>query len=131
MFHIVTRCGHMRMVYYPYVYRYQTVICNGRRFFLLALSEFDQDYHASLNFDGYFQAICSLIHYADKNSQGADIAMPVIGGGLSRLHSDIGDLLNLQVRIIKAMGGLDNGGDVKIIVHQNNKRIVCLPHVGR
>ena len=100
----------------------------GRRFLLLALSEFDQDYHAHLDFERYFQAICGLIRYADMNSQGADIIMPVIGGGLSRLSSDIGDLLNLQVSTIKAMGGLGNGGSIKIVIHKKAKGIVCLPH---
>lgn len=95
----------------------------------MALSEFNQDYHASLDFESYFLAICGLIRYVDKNSQGANIVMPVIGGGLSRLHSDTGNLLSLQVRIIKAMGGLSNGGNIRIVVNEKDKGTVCLSHI--
>ena len=56
-------------------------------FYLLALSEFDESNNAHNSFEELRETIETLIDFIDKNGQGIDVYMPLMGTGLSRTKS--------------------------------------------
>ena len=77
------------------------VFCNDKRFFLLGLTHFDNYQKASCTVPEYCTAIDSLMNYINIHGQGQKISIPLIGGGLSRLGGDNGDILELLISLIK------------------------------
>lgn len=76
--------------------------CKNKKFYLLAISEFDQNNVAHTDFVKICEALICLLKHANKNSQGHNIAIPLIGTGLSRTGSEYQTMLNFIISIIKS-----------------------------
>ena len=91
------------------------VRCGDRRFFLLGLTHFDDCQKASCTIPEYCTAIDSLMNYINDHGQGQNINIPLIGGGLSRLGGDNGDILELLISLIKN-GRYEYPKDITIVL---------------
>lgn len=100
-------------------------ITRGKReYYLLALSTFDENNHATLTIDSYTLAISRLLEYCNLNSQGETICMPIIGTGSSRFLPDKENALDLQIAIIKSLDSIKNGSDIQIIIKKENEIVL-------
>lgn len=61
---------------------------NGIMYFLLALTDFNNDNVAFCDLNTYYTSIISLLKHINTYSQGKEVSMPLIGGGFSRLNKD-------------------------------------------
>lgn len=95
-------------------------------FYLLALTEFDENLNAHCDCDQYACAINSLLAYYDKHSQGRDIGIPLIGSGdMSRLNKGKQYVLETLVSLIK-MNDDKLRGKLKIIVFEGDRDTVSI-----
>ena len=96
----MTRTEGKNIMYSP-----GTIVSVGvkeQTYVLLALTEFDSNNNAGCHLSDYAKAILDLMNYLNINSQGRDVSIPLIGGGLSRMNMAPEDLLELLVALIKA-----------------------------
>lgn len=94
-------------------------------FYLLALSEFDENNNARNSREELIGTIIKLIDYYDKNGNGMDIYVPLMGTGLSRTEITEEDSL----RILTSMFKLYRDkvcGCASIIVYSKNRDKVSL-----
>lgn len=86
-------------------------------YYLLALSSFDKDNRAQCSKDNLELALTSLADFYDRNGQGADIYLPLIGTGLSRARLTYGESLNAITRVFT---GPDNflAGKATVVITQ-------------
>ena len=95
-------------------------------FYLLALTEFDENLNAHCNCNQYACAINSLLAYYDKHSQGWDISIPLIGSGdMSRLNKGKQYVLETLVSLIK-MNDDKLRGKLKIIVFKGDRDVISI-----
>lgn len=80
------------------------ITIGDRTFILLALTRFDENNVAGCELSEYCQAIDRLLEYLNDNGQGYEVSMPLIGSGLSRLHTEPESVLELLVTLIKTNG---------------------------
>ena len=86
-------------------------------YYLLALSSFDKDNRARCSKDDLGLALTSLADFYDRNGQGVDIYLPLIGTGLSRAGLTYGESLNAITRAFTRPGNF-LAGKVTVVITQ-------------
>lgn len=95
--------------------------CGGVTYYLLALTEFDDNLNAHCTTKDYCVAINSLMDYYDKHSQGEEISIPLIGSGsMSRLNKPKQFVIKTLVELIK-MNDDKLKDKLNIIVNKDDK----------
>jgi hypothetical protein len=94
---------------------------NGVDYFLVAFTRFSTDNKAeSFNID-YQVVIQSLLDYIHLNSQGRNINIPLIGGGLSGVNISKQKLLEYLLLSIQIHDHLTISGNVNVVLNKNLK----------
>ena len=94
-------------------------------YFLLALTEMNENLNAHCTLDDYCVAISKLMSHFDQRGQGNDMVMPIIGGGFSRLDRSEEELLVFMIQLIKIRQN-EMRGNIKIIVHESLKSVLSI-----
>lgn len=89
-------------------YPYGTIIKvkrDGRKFFLVALTDFDEENHvkaeeARIN---YCDVMGKLVQYIAKNSEGLPTFLPPVGMGLARIFDSQEDCIRTMVQVFRLM----------------------------
>lgn len=97
----------------------------GLTYYLLALSEFDENLNAQCSKEDFLNCIQSLISFYDKNGQGNPIYIPLMGTGLSRVNISQEESLNITVDMLKLNRGQIHG-QVNIVVFSKEKNMVSI-----
>lgn len=94
-------------------------------FYLIALSEFDENNNAQNTLEELRITILKLIEFIDKNSQNADIYIPLMGSGISRTGIDDAtalEVLKSNLKIYKEK----LHGNVNIVVYKGSRDTISL-----
>lgn len=102
------------------VYTYNSTI-----FYLLALSEFDENNNAQNTREELNKTIGDLAEYYDKCGQGYELYLPLLGPGLSRTEITPAESLQTMVSYFK-MHRSEIHGNIKIIVYEKLRDEVSL-----
>ena len=94
-------------------------------YFLLALTEMNENLNTHCTLDDYCIAISKLMSYFDQRGQGNDMAMPIMGSGFSRLDRSEEELLIFMIQLIKIRQNKMRG-NIKIIVHESLKSVLSI-----
>lgn len=98
---------------------------NGVRFFLLALSEFDENLNAQCSRKEYMQCIEELIKFYDREGQGDSLYLPLMGTGLSRVNIEEQVALSIIVNMFRLNQDRIHG-EVNIVVFNKTKNHVSM-----
>ena len=98
---------------------------NNTFFYLLALSEFDEENKAQNTRSELIKTIEKLIEYYDANGQGYDLYVPLLGTGRSRTDISLEDALQIMVSYFKIYKEKVKG-TVKIIVYKKQRSSISL-----
>lgn len=102
------------------VYEYDNTI-----FYLLALSEFDENNNAQNSKDELIKTIEKLIEYYNNYGQGYDLYIPLLGTGMSRTDITPNDALQIMVSYFKIYKSKVNG-NVNIVIYNKQRDAVPL-----
>lgn len=94
-------------------------------FYLLALTEMNEQLNSHCTLEDYTLALSSLMYYFDRKGQGRDMLMPIIGAGFSRLDRGEEELLELMISVIK-IHQTEMRGNIKIVVHKDLKSTLSI-----
>lgn len=98
---------------------------NDTNILLLAVSEFDENNNAHSSKEFLIKSLVSLLQFYDKNCQGNDLYIPLIGTSLSRADlSDEESLLIIRATIEQNLDLVH--GNVNIVVYEKNKNSVSI-----
>lgn len=100
----------------------------GLTYYLLALSEFDENLNAQCSKETFVSCIQSLITFYSKNGQGNSIYLPLMGTGLSRVNISQEESLNIIVNMLK-LNRDKIYGEVNIVVFRKDKNLVSIHNV--
>lgn len=89
-------------------------------FFLLALSEFDEDQNAQCNREQLLDNIRGLVDFYDKNGQGYPIYIPLLGTELSRVNITEQESLQLLTDMLRLYREKLHG-EVNIVVYKKHR----------
>ncbi|MBA2851575.1 hypothetical protein HNP86_001728 [Methanococcus maripaludis] len=92
---------------------------SGRRYYLLALSKFDNENKAFSDTIDYQNSIYKMLKYLHNNSQGNAVYIPLIGAGQSGIKLSKQELLEYLICSIKAYDDLTLSGGVTIVLHNS------------
>lgn len=98
---------------------------NGIVYYLLALSEFDENLNAQCSKEDFVNCIHSLISFYDENGQGNQAYIPLMGTGLSRVNISQEESLNIIVDMLK-LNREQIHGQVNVVVFNKEKNIVSI-----
>lgn len=101
---------------------------NGLTYYLLALSEFDENLNAQCSKEDFVGCIQSLISFYDKNGQGNPAYLPLMGTGLSRVNISQRESLNIIVNMLKLNRDKIHG-ELDIVVYSKEKNVVSIHDV--
>ena len=89
-------------------------------YFLIALTEFNSDLHATIKRENYIVTLQRLIEYISTRSQGYPTVMPIIGGGLPEISDSELTMLELMIKLINLNKDKINC-DIHIVVRESGK----------
>lgn len=98
---------------------------NGVTYYLLALSEFDENLNAQCSKEDFIGCIQSLISFYDENGQGNPAYLPLMGTGLSRVNISQRDSLNIIINVLKLNHDRVHG-EIDVVVFCKDKNIVSI-----
>ncbi len=98
---------------------------NGIVYYLLSLSEFDENLNAQCSKEDFVNCIQSLISFYDKNGQGNHAYIPLMGTGLSRVNISQEESLNIIVDMLK-LNREQIHGQVNVVVFSKERNIVSI-----
>lgn len=98
---------------------------NNTTFFLLALSEFDNNNNAQNTKEELIETIINLIDYYNCNGNGLDLYIPLLGTGLSRTNITEKESLELLTSMFTLFSD-KIPGKTNIIVYKKNRHIVSI-----
>ena len=101
---------------------------NGLTYYLLALSEFDENLNAQCSKEDFVGCIQALISFYDKNGQGNPAYLPLMGTGLSRVNISQSESLNIIVNMLKLNRDKIHG-ELDVVVYSKEKNIVSIHDV--
>lgn len=101
---------------------------NKVTFFLLALSEFNPNNNAQCTKDELIECIKSLISFYNKNGQGFEMFLPLMGTNLSRVGLSHEEALNKITTLFKLYSDQVHG-EINIIVYENDKDKVSILNI--
>ncbi len=94
-------------------------------FYLLALSEFDENNNAQNSKNELIKSIKSLLVFYDERGQGYNLYIPLIGNGLSRTGIDKKEALETLSMMLSLLRKKLQG-DVTIIVYKGDRDKVSI-----
>lgn len=97
----------------------------GLTYYLLALSEFDDNLNAQCSKEEFVGCIQSLIAFYDKNGQGSPIYLPLMGTGLSRVNISPEESLNTLVNMFK-LNRDKLHGEVNVVIFNKQSNEVSI-----
>lgn len=98
---------------------------NDSHFLLLAVSEFDENNNAHSSKEFLVKSLVSLLEFYNKNCQGNDLYIPLIGTSLSRIElSDEQSLQIIRATIEQNLNYVH--GNVNIVVYEKNRSSVSI-----
>ena len=97
----------------------------GLTYYLLALSEFDENLNAQCSKENFVSCIQSLISFYDRNGQGNPIYLPLMGTGLSRVNLSQEESLSIIVNMLKLNRDKIHG-EVSVVVFSKEKSLVSI-----
>lgn len=100
----------------------------GLTYYLLALSEFDENLNAQCSKEEFVGCIQSLIAFYDKNGQGSPIYLPLMGTGLSRANIYPEESLSILANMLK-LNRDKLHGEVNIVVFNKQSNEVSIHNV--
>lgn len=98
---------------------------NNTIFYLIALSEFDENNNAQNTKDELVNTTEQLIEYYDKYGQGYDLYIPLLGTGMSRTNISLEESLQIMVSYFKIYKAKIHG-NVNIIIYKKQRNKVSL-----
>lgn len=98
---------------------------NNTIFYLIALSEFDENNNAQNTKDELVKTTEQLIEYYDKYGQGYDLYIPLLGTGMSRTNISLEESLQIMVSYFKIYKAKIHG-NVNIIIYKKQRNKVSL-----
>lgn len=101
---------------------------NGLTYYLLALSEFDENLNAQCSKEDFVGCIQSLISFYDKNGQGNPAYLPLMGTGLSRVNISQSESLNIIVNMLRLNRDKIHG-ELDVVVYSKEKDMVSIHDV--
>ncbi len=105
------------------------VTSNEKKFYMLALTTFDESNVSNCSVSDYYLSISRLLEFIDRNSQGYPVCMPIIGGGLSRIRVDEKkDLIETLISMIKVFG-FEIPSKISIIVYEEDAKSMIIRHL--
>lgn len=100
----------------------------GLTYYLLALSEFDENLNAQCSKKDFVSCIQSLISFYDRNGQGNPIYLPLMGTGLSRVNLSQEESLSIIVNMLKLNRDKIHG-EVSVVVFNEEKSFVSIHNI--
>lgn len=100
----------------------------GLTYYLLALSEFDENLNAQCSKENFVSCIQSLISFYDRNGQGNPIYLPLMGTGLSRVNLSQEESLSIIVNMLKLNRDKIHG-EVSVVVFSKEKSLVSIHNI--
>lgn len=98
-------------------------------YYLLALTEFDENLNAHFDVEQYTKVINSLMIYYNRHSQGRDICIPLLGSGdMSRFNKRKQYMLETIVALIK-INDDKICGNINVIVYNRDKNDVSISNL--
>ena len=101
---------------------------NGLTYYLLALSEFDENLNAQCSKEDFVGCIQSLISFYDRNGQGNPAYLPLMGTGLSRVNISQSESLNIIVNMLRLNRDKIHG-ELNVVVYSKEKNMVSIHDV--
>jgi len=102
------------------VYEYENTI-----FYLLAISEFDENNNAQNSKDELIESIKALVMFYDRYGQANDIYIPLLGTGMSRTDITPEESLKIITSIFEIYKSRLNG-NINIIVYENQRNDISI-----
>ena len=103
-------------------------IVNGNKkvkFFLLALSEFDENNNAQCLKDELIECIHKLIIFYNENGQGFEMFLPLMGTNLSRVNISHEESLNIITSVLKLYSD-KIFGTINVVIYNKDKDKVTI-----
>lgn len=98
---------------------------NGLTYYLLSLSEFDENLNAQCSKEDFVGCIQSLISFYDMNGQGNPAYLPLMGTGLSRVNISQSESLNIIVNMLRLNRDKIHG-ELDVVVYSKEKDMVSI-----
>lgn len=98
---------------------------NNVEFFLLALSEFDENNKAQASKEEVINCLKKLLEFYDSNGQGYELYMPLMGTGRSRVGMTHFDSLQ-TIKSILSLYSEKIHGSVNIVIYQKDRDKVSI-----
>ncbi|WP_028857447.1 macro domain-containing protein [Psychrilyobacter atlanticus] len=89
----------------------------GKTFFLIALSKFDENDKAYSSMEEYKKVLESLISYIHINSNAKKVCIPLIGAGQSGIELTEQGILENLIHMFKLRGEVTVSGGIEIVVY--------------
>ncbi|MCF0111667.1 MAG: hypothetical protein HUJ58_07190 [Erysipelotrichaceae bacterium] len=88
-------------------------------FYLLALSDFDENNMAHASKEDFKNVICKLLEFYDKNGQGYPIYIPLMGTGRSRINLSHKESLCIIKQVLKDNTHMVHG-TINLVIYSND-----------
>ena len=98
---------------------------NGIIFYLLALSELNEDLKAHCSETDFYEVIQGLLKYYDAHGQGEDLYCPVMGDHIVRPTRETGDIINLMLSHFRFNRGQIHG-NIHLVVYEKMKTDISI-----
>ena len=99
---------------------------NGKKYYLVALTRFNENHRAEVTKSEYQRVLCDLYDYIEQNSQGSRVNIPLIGGGHSGLDLPKQKLLEFLLLSITFNDKLSLINGLEVVLHQGVKTEISL-----
>jgi hypothetical protein len=100
----------------------------GLTYYLLALSDFDENLNAQCSKEEFIRCIQLLIAFYDKNGQGHPIYLPLMRTRLSRVNISSEESLNALANMLKLNRDKVHG-EVNVVVFNKHSKEVSIHNV--
>lgn len=94
-------------------------------YFMVGLTKFDSDLHASISEKEYLDMLFEIFQYITIHSQGFATYIPLIGGGHSSAYKNGQHILEFMVKFIQLNQDMINC-DINIVVNETSRDIISI-----
>lgn len=101
----------------------------GKRYFLLAFTNFKKNNKENLSIRDYQTALTSLWEYLHSHSQGEEINIPLLGGAQAGVQLTKQELLECILSSIKFHDNITISGGINIILHESVRDEIDLNNI--
>lgn len=99
---------------------------DGKKFYLVALTNFNENNRAEVTNSQYQRVICDLFTYVNQHSQGKKVNIPLIGGGHSGVKMPNQKLLEFLLLSISMSDDLTLVNGIDVVLHTSIKSDINL-----